>query len=102
MKGWRLLRVLSGIAAIIVVPMVTAQTPSQFEVVSIKPNASDDHRVSLYIAPGGAFKATGATVKILIQQAYGIKDFQISGGPGWLGTERYDVDAKTPGATAEV
>ncbi len=33
-------------------------------------------------------------MKILIQQAYGVKDFQISGGPGWINSERYDVVAK--------
>jgi uncharacterized protein (TIGR03435 family) len=29
-----------------------------------------------------------------MQQAYGIRDFQIVGGPAWLGTERYDITAK--------
>jgi len=32
--------------------------------------------------------------------AYDVKDFQLSGGPGWLSSDRYDLDAKatpTPG-----
>ena len=43
---------------------------------------------------GGRFAATGAPPNALIQVAYGVKDFQISGGPKWVGTERYDVVAK--------
>jgi uncharacterized protein (TIGR03435 family) len=33
-------------------------------------------------------------IKSLITMAYGIRDFQLSGGPGWIGTERYDIMAK--------
>ena len=52
-----------------------------FEVASIKPNVSGDHRIGFQIAPGGRFTATNVTAKMLMQQAYGIKDFQISGAP---------------------
>ena len=41
----------------------------------------------------GRFSAT-APVKTLMQMAYGIKDFQISGDPPWLSTDRYDIQAK--------
>ncbi len=34
----------------------------------------------------------GTTVLILLQEAYGLKYFQIS-GPGWIGTERFDIAA---------
>jgi uncharacterized protein (TIGR03435 family) len=34
------------------------------------------------------------TVSALIQMAYG-RDVEISGGPQWLDSERYDIDAKT-------
>jgi uncharacterized protein (TIGR03435 family) len=30
----------------------------------------------------------------MIQYAYNVRDFQISGGPGWIGSDRYDVAAK--------
>lgn len=51
------------------------------------------------IAPGGRLVAKNVTVRFLIQQAYGVRDFQISGGPGWIGSERYDINAKAEGAT---
>jgi uncharacterized protein (TIGR03435 family) len=34
------------------------------------------------------------TAKMLIANAYGIKQDQISGGPGWVGYSEYDLEAK--------
>jgi uncharacterized protein (TIGR03435 family) len=51
--------------------------------------------------PGGRFTATGAPLSALMQEAYGIKGFQISGGPSWVNSERYDVVAK-PNAGANL
>jgi uncharacterized protein (TIGR03435 family) len=34
-------------------------------------------------------------VKDLIQSAYGKRDFQIAGGPAWITSEYFDIDAKT-------
>lgn len=79
-------------------PAATA-TPS-FEVASIKPNKTDDLRVMLRITPDG-LSAMGVPAKFLIEFAYDIKDFQISGGPGWIDSEKYDIDAKMDEATIE-
>jgi uncharacterized protein (TIGR03435 family) len=38
---------------------------------------------------------------MLIRTAYGIEENQISGGPSWLKSEHYDVDAKMDSATAD-
>ncbi len=75
-------------------PQAEAAGPQSFEVASIKPSAEDGRRVMVGISPGGRYTATGVSVKFLIQQAYDIRDFQISGGPGWLSSERYDIVAK--------
>jgi len=42
-----------------------------------------------------------ATVKMLILRAYGVDAYQMTGGPDWLNSERYDIDAKFDGATAD-
>ena len=42
----------------------------------------------------GGFPPSNATLKILIAEAYHVYDFQISGGPKCLATERYDIEAK--------
>lgn len=42
----------------------------------------------------GGLNVENAPVRALITMAYGIRDFQLSGGPGWIGTDRYDVMAR--------
>ncbi len=73
---------------------VALATAQSFEVISIKPSDPAATGTRVGIAPGGIFQARGVTLKGLIQQAYDVRDFQISGGPGWIGTERYDIEAK--------
>jgi uncharacterized protein (TIGR03435 family) len=68
--------------------------PLRFDAASVKPNKLDDRIVTLDAGPGGRFAARGYTLKLLIQQAYEIKGFQILGGPGWLDEDRYDVEAR--------
>lgn len=79
-----------------------AQASTQFEVASIKPSAPGGRGIQIQISPGGRFTAKNVTARFLMQQAFGIRDFQISGAPGWAGSERYDVTAKAEGnATPE-
>lgn len=84
-----------------------AQNPSViapvFEVVSVKPSKSVDGTVMMKHHPDG-ITATNVTVRMLVQAAYGVQDYQISGisGPmGWVNSERYDVEAKVDGSLAE-
>jgi len=74
-----------------------AQAETTFEVASVKPNAGGGGRGSLGARPGGRFQAENQTVRSLIQMAYNLQDFQISGGPGWIKSERYDIEAKAEG-----
>lgn len=76
-----------------------APLPS-FEVASIKPNRSGDVRFFISMAPG-RFTATGMTTKFLITFAYDVKEFQVSGGPSWINSERYDIDAKEEDSLVE-
>jgi len=70
-----------------------AQSPS-FEVVSVKPNISGSGRSTESTNPG-SLRAENINAGSLIQQAFGVRAFQISGGPGWLTSDNYDVNAKT-------
>jgi uncharacterized protein (TIGR03435 family) len=76
-----------------------APSPS-FEVASIKPNRSGDMFIRIMSQPG-RFTANGVTTKHLITMAYNVRDFQVSGGPGWINSERYDIEAKVPDSIAE-
>jgi len=86
-----------------------AQTPPangtptpKFEVASIKPSkpSSGDHGLfRMGLQPNGRFTGS-VTVKFLLELAYGFKDSQISGGPGWIDSDRYDIEAKPDEAFA--
>jgi bla regulator protein blaR1 len=78
-------------------PQAAAAPLPEFEAVSIKPNKSGKDPSRFHPARGGRLTATNVTLRALIQWAYGIRDFQLSGEPGWADTERYDVAAKADG-----
>jgi bla regulator protein BlaR1 len=68
--------------------------PLKFEVASVKPNKSGSQRSPSMILPGGRFTATNNTVRALILNAYQIPPYLLSGGPSWIDSEGYDVEAK--------
>jgi len=67
-----------------------------FEVASVKRAASSPGPVRsiLLFSPDGGFRTTNASLKALVQTAYGVQDFQISGASGWMDSDKYDVQAK--------
>jgi uncharacterized protein (TIGR03435 family) len=69
-------------------------TPLTFEVVSVKPSAPDVAGLFVKPQPGGSLRITGGTVKNLIAIAYNAREFAISGGPGWVNSDRFDIDAR--------
>lgn len=73
----------------------TQNTPlaPAYEVVSIKLNKSGEAWKSLFFRPNG-FTAKNQTLQALIQAAYGVQGFQISGEPEWLNSAKFDIDAK--------
>jgi len=71
-----------------------------YEVASIKPNKSVDNMVRLMYTPD-SLSATGATVQMLIENAYDIQDNQLSGAPGWVRSDKYDIEAKMDSAVAD-
>src|ERR1051326_7244815 len=64
---------------------------TEFEVVSIKPNVSGGGGGTgmLRPEPGGRLTAEGVLLRFFIQSAYGVKSYQISGGPGWIDSDRF-------------
>jgi uncharacterized protein (TIGR03435 family) len=85
-------------------PSLGAQqaTAPQFEVASVKPNKSGDNRVMIGVQPGGRVNASNVALRMLLRQAFNIQDFQIVGGPDWIGTDRFDVIAKAPESDGEI
>jgi uncharacterized protein (TIGR03435 family) len=91
---------IAWLAALSSLLLVTAQAPAEFEVASVKANTSGDGKVLIQPQPGGRFTATNVTLRQLIQTAYQLQDFQIAGGPSWLGRDRFDIVAKADAAGA--
>jgi len=78
---------------------VAGKTRSSFEVVSIKPNNSRSGSSSSSYRPGGVYIATNVSLKFMVTEAYGIQDFQLLGGPSWIDSDRFNVEAKPEAAT---
>jgi len=89
----------AGLVAL-AIASASAQDRPSFEVASVKPNKSGDNRIMLGMQPGGRFTANNVTLRMLIRQAWLLQDFQIVGGPGWLGSDRFDIVAKAEGNPA--
>lgn len=88
-----------NILAVLLTGAALAQTaPQTFDVASVKP-AAGGGRVSLEfrILPGGRLHITGLTVNVILRQAYGLEHYQIAGGPAWLNTDGFDIEAKVEG-----
>lgn len=73
---------------------------SQFDAASIKPNNSGGRGGGVRSTPGRVI-GINATTKDLLQWAFSMRRYQISGGPGWLDEDRFDVEAKADGGVAE-
>lgn len=68
----------------------------QFEVAVIRPDlAGADAGTSFEVLEGGRLKITNEPLKLLIRTAFGIQNAQIAGGPTWIETDRFDIEAKT-------
>lgn len=66
-----------------------------FEVASIKPSHPGTPAGGIKVMPGGQeYVAQNVPVKVIISLMYKIPQRQITGGPDWLNTDLYDIDAK--------
>jgi len=77
------------------------EKPLVFDAASIKPNDSGLGGKGGRGGRGGAVQITtgrvfgkNVTARQIIREAYRVKDYQLSGGPSWLDSDRFDLDAK--------
>lgn len=67
----------------------------RFEVASLKPGAPGGRGGGIRPAPGGQrYEATNCSIKLMIQVAYRVKAEQVVGGPSWMDTDPFDMEAK--------
>ncbi|MGD0869590.1 MAG: TIGR03435 family protein [Bryobacteraceae bacterium] len=75
----------------------TAPAPPVFEVASVKPASQPQQGLDFRVYPGGRLHITNLTLNVILQQAYDVKGYQMAGGPAWMDTDRFDVEAKAEG-----
>jgi uncharacterized protein (TIGR03435 family) len=85
------------ILTVLLASLAVAQPSKQFDVATIKPYAAGDGNFMIRPLPGGAFRAVGVTLKMLMMFAYNVKAFQISNAPDWVGSDLWDIQAKAEG-----
>jgi uncharacterized protein (TIGR03435 family) len=64
----------------------------KFEVASIRPSKSNTR--STFGVGNGEGGGTNVTLKTLIAFAYGLQQYQILDGPGWMSSDHFDIEAK--------
>jgi uncharacterized protein (TIGR03435 family) len=86
--------ILSTLALSAIIVVLNAQDPAPVPyVASVKKNA-DGVGGLIRIGPG-IISVNGMPVRLLIRQAYGqLQDFQLVGGPSWISSDRFDIEAK--------
>jgi uncharacterized protein (TIGR03435 family) len=83
-----------------------AQSASQeaaapaFEVASVKPNKTGQRGGQLNTEPG-RLTITNMPLRVCIKTAFGLQDYQLSGGTASVEDERYDIVAKADGAVQD-
>jgi uncharacterized protein (TIGR03435 family) len=71
--------------------------PLVFDVASVKPSVGTCPPVCGLIRPTvgtGGYHIEGAPLRLIMTVAYTVTDRQITGGPAWMNTDRFDIEAK--------
>jgi uncharacterized protein (TIGR03435 family) len=87
-----------GLRSLLLATPLCLGAQSNFEVASIRPSAPGARGGNgIEITPGGRFSAVNVSLRALLKNAYGIRDFQVAQPPEWFDSQRYDVVAKAEG-----
>jgi uncharacterized protein (TIGR03435 family) len=81
-----------------VTPAAVTVTPPKFDVATIKRNVSGGSQIGTVFQPDGHYRAFNVRVRDLVSEAYRVRGFQVAGGPSWVDSERFDIEAKTEDA----
>lgn len=88
-------------------PLQLFQAPAAFEVASIKASAPIEPggfspTTPGAISPGGRWSAHNAPLAFIVRGVYGLRREQLAGGPAWVHSQPFDIEARAdPNATPE-
>jgi uncharacterized protein (TIGR03435 family) len=102
----RTIPVLKPILFLLILPcaIAVAQPPASapadlpaFDAITIKPPdpSAGSHAVGFYGKPGGRI-FYGGFVKMLVQYAFNLQDYQVAGGPDWASSQWFEINAVPP------
>jgi uncharacterized protein (TIGR03435 family) len=88
---------------LILTPTAFGQSPAktpEFEVADVKASSSTKPEPGKgRILPGGRIELPNMSIRNLIMAAYDVQENLITGGPGWIDSDRFDIVAKAPADT---
>ena len=89
------------LSALIVASCLLLQTPSSrltFDVISVHPSDPAANGGAIKPIPGNhGYTAQNFPVRLMIALMYKIPLRQVEGGPGWIDTDRFDIEARSDG-----
>jgi uncharacterized protein (TIGR03435 family) len=103
----RYLPALALLSALVDAPPAIAQPiesgGTAFEAATVRENVSSESRMHIEVQPGGRFNAINMTLWQILSVAYPVDgrfrdEIQLTGGPGWIKSVRFDIVAKAEGS----
>jgi uncharacterized protein (TIGR03435 family) len=97
----RLIMATAATIVVAIIPLLSQAPPAEklsFVAASIKQNTSDHNGIGNRFGPE-LFSWTNVPLRNLIEQTYGLKDYQVLGAANWVNTDKWDIVARTDGAT---
>jgi uncharacterized protein (TIGR03435 family) len=75
------------------IPPMAADADPSFEVATVKP-AKPEEQGRAFLVRGRQFSTINTTLTSLVSFAYDLQDKQIVGGPDWMTTDKWDIEAQ--------
>src|ERR1043165_9227262 len=104
MEGFPMRSLILGGGLVCLAAGVWSQSSAPFncEVASVKPSAPGGRGGIIRPLPGNqTYIGNNISLRMMMTIAYTVTDRQITGGPDWIATDRFDLNAKAarPGTT---
>jgi uncharacterized protein (TIGR03435 family) len=98
------MRIRAGLSLLVLARAVYGQDAAaplakmpEFEVADVQVSKSaNSEQGKGRVLPGGRIEIPNSTLKNLVMAAYSVHEDMITGGPGWLDSDRFDIVAKAP------
>ncbi|MGO9589321.1 MAG: TIGR03435 family protein [Candidatus Acidiferrales bacterium] len=74
------------------IPAMAADANPSFEIATIKPSKPDEPG-KLFTVRGTHFMTVNTTLLDMITMAYDVQQKQVVGGPDWMSSDKFDIDA---------